>query len=471
MSAAVRRALEAACPGRVITPDHPGYDRVRLLFNGMHDRRPRAICLPATPAEVQHAILAARGTGLPTAIRGGGHNIAGSGSVDDGIVIDLRLLNRVRVDPRRRLAATGGGATWADFDLATTTHQLASTGGTFDDTGVGGLTLGGGIGHLMGRHGLACDNVESYQLVTAAGELLTVDPTTDPELDWALRGAGHNFGVVTEFQFRLHPVERVYGGYVAYPADDPAAAVRLFRDLMQDAPDDLICTMLLERHGPMQRPAAVMSVCYCGDDPQYRDTLDKALRAIEPLDWHIEDRSYVSMQLCLGRLPFGLRHYWSARCVDGLPDELVDAVADRFRAATITDPFNDTILLEPITGAVRTADPARSAVPFRGAGFNVTGMAIWDPAHPEADAEQTAWAKSVAAAAEPYGRWGDGYINYAGDSASAGPDRAVRTFGAAAYDRLVALKQRLDPDNFFRSNYNVAPASGQLLGQRPESAR
>ncbi|MCZ4125343.1 FAD-binding oxidoreductase [Streptomyces sp. H39-S7] len=461
MTDAARNALEAVCPDRVIAPGHPAYDRVRLLFNGMHDHRPRLICLPADTAEVQGAIRAARDAGLPTTIRGGGHNIAGSGSLDGGLVIDLRLLNRTAVDPVERLARTGGGATWADFDLATTSFGLASTGGTFDDTGVGGLTLGGGIGHLMGRYGLACDNVESYVLVTADGERLHVSPHTDPELDWALRGAGHNFGAVTEFTFRLHPVERVYGGYVAYPGTDPAAAVRLFRDLMLEAPDDLTCTMLLERYGPAQGPAAVMSVCYAGDDEEYRATLDKTLRRIDVLDWRIEHRSYVSMQLCLGRLPFGLRHYWSARLVDGLPDELVDSVAARFQEARITDPYNDTVLLEPINGAVRRTGSAGSAVPFRDAAFNVTGMAIWDPAHPEADERQTAWAKSVAAAAEPHGRWGDGYINYVGDSGAPGADRALRTYGPEAYGRLAALKRRLDPDNFFRSNYNVAPGTAR----------
>ncbi|QMU78167.1 FAD-binding oxidoreductase [Streptacidiphilus sp. PB12-B1b] len=457
MTAGAREALETICPDRVITPGHPAYDRVRLLFNGMHDRRPRLICLPRDTAEVQRVIRAAREHGLPTAIRGGGHNIAGSGSLDDGLVVDLRLLDRVVVDPVRRLARSGGGATWAGFDLAAGTYGLAVTGGTFDDTGVGGLTLGGGIGHLMGRHGLSCDNVESYTLVTADGERTEVGPASDPDLDWALRGAGHNFGVVTGFTFRLHPVDRVYGGFVAYSGADLAEAVRLFRDLMTDAPDDLTCTLLLERYGPAQGPAAVMSVCYSGDDPEYPAVLDKALRRLEPIDWRIEERSYVSMQLCLGRLPFGLRHYWSARCVDGLPGELVDGIVDRFREGLITDPFNDTVLIEPIHGAVRSADPARSAVPFRSARFNVTGMAIWDPGHPEADAQQTAWAKSVAAVAEPYGRWGDGYINYVGDSGAAGPERALRTFGPESYGRLAALKQRVDPDNFFRSNYNVSP--------------
>ncbi|MCQ4084250.1 FAD-binding oxidoreductase [Streptomyces sp. RB6PN25] len=458
MTADARSALEAVCPDRVIAPGHPAYDRVRLLFNGMHDRRPTLICLPRDADEVRSVVRVARDAGLPTAVRGGGHNVAGSGSVDAGLVIDLRLLNRVSTDPQRRLARTGGGAVWADVDLAAGAYRLAVTGGTFDDTGVGGLTLGGGIGHLMGRYGLTCDNVESYELITADGERLAVDPQSDPELDWALRGAGHNFGIVTEFTFRLHPVERIYGGYVAYPGADPESAIRLFRDLMLTAPDDLTCTLLLERHGPAQGPAAVMSVCYAGDDAEYRATLDKALRRLDILDWRIEDRSYVSMQMCLGRLPFGLRHYWSARCVERLPDELVEAIAERFRAAKITDPYNDTILIEPINGAVRRGGPTASAVPFRGAAFNITGMAIWEADRPEADAQQTAWAKSVAGRAEPYGHWGDGYINYVGDSGSAGRERALRTFGPAAYERLERVKRRLDPENFFRSNYNVAPA-------------
>ena len=455
MTRDVLAGLTAVCRDRVVTPRHPAYDGVRLLFNGMHDYRPRAICLPRDSGEVRAAIQVARASGLPTAVRGGGHNVAGLGSVEDGIVIDLRLINHVTVDRRRRRARVGGGATWLDFDLGTSTYGLACTGGTFDTTGVGGLTLGGGIGHLMGRCGLACDNVESYQVVTAQGEEITVDAATDPELNWALRGAGHNFGVATEFEFRLHPVRNVYGGFVAYAGSDAVAAVQLFRDLMLGAPDELTCTMLLERYGPTQGPAAVMSVCYSGNDAEYVRTLNKTLSAVDVADWQVRDRSYVSMQLCLGRLPFGLRHYWSARCVDSMPDELTEDIVDRFRAGTLTDPFNDTVLLEPINGAVRRGSQQTSAVPFRGAGFNVTGMAIWGPR--EADDEQIAWAKSVAAAAEPYGSFGDGYINYVCEAPSDGTARAVRTFGEAAFDRLVAVKRRLDPDNFFRSNYNITP--------------
>jgi FAD/FMN-containing dehydrogenase len=447
--------LTAVCPDRVVTPEHPAYDSVRLLFNGMHDYRPRMICLPRNTGEVAGAVRVARTSGLPTAVRGGAHNVAGVGSVEDGIVIDLRLLKDVRVDHGRRLAWTGGGATWLDFDLATSAYRLASTGGTFDDTGVGGLTLGGGIGHLMGRFGLTCDNVETYRMVTAQGAEIVVDAETDPELNWALRGAGHNFGVVTEFEFRLHPVTTVYGGYVAYRGDDAVAVVTLFRDLMLDASDDLTCTLLLERYGPTQVPAAVMTVCYSGHDPEYPRTLDKALSEVDVLDWQVWERSYPSMQLCLGRLPFGLRHYWSARCIDSMPDELVETIVDRFRTASIYEPFNDTVLIEPINGAARVGGPEPGVVPFRGARFNVTGMAIWTPS--EADDEQIAWAKSVAEAAEPYGTWGDGYINYVCESASAGTNRAVRTFGQENVERLAAVKRRLDPDNFFRSNYNITP--------------
>ncbi|ONI78134.1 hypothetical protein ALI144C_31355 [Actinosynnema sp. ALI-1.44] len=451
--------MDAICPDRVVTPAHPAYDAVRLLFNGMYDRRPRLICLPRDDREARDVVRVARESGLPTAVRGGGHNVAGAGSLDDGLVIDLRLLNHVVVDPRAGLARVGGGATWSDFDLAAGTHGLACTGGTFDTTGVGGLTLGGGIGHLMGRCGLACDNVVSYRMVTADGEQLVTDRESDPELDWALRGAGHNFGLVTDFDFRLHPIGTVYGGYVAYPGAAMSVAVRLFRDLMLAAPDELTCTLLLERYGPTQTPAAVMSVCYSGKDAGYRATLDKTLRSVGVLDWQVTDRSYVSMQVCLGRLPFGLRHHWSARCADDLPDELADRLVERFHAGRITDPFNDTILIEPIHGAVRRAAPESSAVPFREARFNVTGMAIWSTA--DADAEQAAWAKSVAEVVEPHGRWGDGYINYVAEARAGAAGRAARTFGAG-YDRLLAVKRRLDPDNFFRSNYNLDPATGNL---------
>jgi FAD/FMN-containing dehydrogenase len=454
VTASLRRALASACPDRVITPEHPAYDEVRLLFNGMHDLRPQLICLPRDGSELRGTIRAAREAGIATTVRGGGHNVAGFGSIDGGLVIDLRLMNRVEVDPRAGTATVGGGATWSQFDLATSAYGLATTGGTFDTTGVGGLTLGGGIGHLMGRYGLTCDNVLSYQMVTADGDELLVDADSDPDLNWALRGAGHNFGAVSQFRFRLHPVHTLYGGYVAYPRSQLGAAVRLFRALMLSAPDDLTCTLLLERYGPAQVPAAVISVAYCGDDDEYRSGLDKTLRSLEVLDWQVMPRTYVSMQVSLGRLPFGLRHYWSARCIAELPDDLADILADRFLSSRWTGRFNDTVLIEPVHGAVRRVPPEATAVPVRGARFNVTGMAIWSPA--EADDGQIAWARSVADAAEPYNRWGDGYINYAVDGRAA--DRARQTFGPERYARLARIKRRLDPGNFFRSNYNVDPA-------------
>lgn len=459
MTSALSRELATACPDRVVSASHPAYDDLRLLFNGMHDRRPRLICLPRDGAELLAVVRAARSHGIPTAVRGGGHSVAGLGSVDDGLVIDLRLMNQVEVDPEARTATVGGGATWSDVDLSTSAWGLATTGGTFDTTGVGGLTLGGGIGHLMGRFGLACDNVVDYRLITADGRELTVDARSDPELDWALRGAGHNFGVVSRFRFRLHPVSTVYGGYVAYPRTELAAAVRLFRDLMTEAPDELTCTLLLERYGPTQEAAAVMSVAYCGTDEAYRERLERTLRRLPVADWRVGRRGYVSMQVCLGRLPFGLRHYWSARCAGELPDDLVEPLVERFLAGRWSGRYNDTVLIEPIAGAVRRVPAAATAVPFRTARFNITGMAIWEPA--DADATQVEWARSVARVVEPHNAWGDGYVNYVADRPADGgsPDeRAQRTFGAAAYQRLAAVKRRVDPDNFFRSNYNVAPA-------------
>ena len=456
----IRRALQPVCPERLFGPGDARYDELRQLFNGMHDRRPGLIALPWNRTELSMVIRAAREHGVPTAVRSSGHNVAGSSSLDGGLVIDLRLLDRVTIDPARRVATVQGGATWAAFDAAAARHGLAVTGGTFDTTGVGGLTLGGGIGHLMGRYGLACDNVLSYSLITADGGHRTVDPDSDPDLDWALRGAGHNFGVVDEFTFRLHPVRRVHGGTVAYPATEMATAVRLFRDLAADAPDDLVCILLLERHGPDRQPAAVLSVCYTGDDSEYLEQLHKRLRGPEVLDWQLADRPYLEMQQILGRLPYGLRHYWSAQCTTAMPDELVDALVERFAEARIDGPFNDTIYLEELHGAVRRG--GSSAVPFRAARFNVTGMAIWEPA--EADDQQVAWAKSVAAAAAPWAVAGDGYVNYVTDADGRAADqrqRAVRTFGPDGHRRLVAVKRRLDPDNFFRSNYNLDPTDDE----------
>ncbi|HKT03794.1 MAG TPA: FAD-binding oxidoreductase [Rugosimonospora sp.] len=444
--------LGSVCPDRVIVPRHPAYDSVRLLFNGVHDARPRLICLPRDARELAETIRIARSAGIATVIRGGGHNIAGAGSVDDGLVLDLRLLNRVEVDPDRRVATVAGGATWCQLDLATSLYGLATTGGTFDTTGVGGLTLGGGIGHLMGRYGLACDNVLSYRLVTASGDELSVDARTDPDLDWALRGAGHGLAAVTEFQFRLHPVPAVYGGFVAYPEPELAAAVRLFRQVMADAPDELTCTLLLERHGPAQRPAAVMSVAYCGDDDTYRSGLDKALRGLDVAEWQLCRRTYVSMQSVLGRLPFGLRHYWRSRWVDGLPDDLVDGLVDGFLAGRWQDPCNDTILLEPIHGAVRRVPGHLAAVPFRGARFNVTAMAIW--AHPGDDAEQIAWARATGELAEPHNRWGSGYANYASDRRP-----APRALEPAAAHRLREIKRRVDPDSVFGPPVTPSPST------------
>ncbi|MFD7908959.1 FAD-binding oxidoreductase [Kitasatospora sp. NPDC057904] len=458
MTSTLRRALETVCPERVIDPRHPRYDATRQLFNGMHDRRPRLIVLPCDREELRRVVQLAREAGLPLAVRGAGHNIAGTAGVDDGVVIDLRLLDRVRIDPHRRTARVQGGATWAQFDAAASRHGLAVTGGTFDTTGVGGLTLGGGIGHLMGRYGLSCDNVLEYSLVTADGDRLAVDADTDPELDWALRGAGHNFGVVDEFVFRLHPVTTVHGGTVAYPAHEMTRAVELFRRLGTEGPDGLVCILLLERFGPAQEPAAVLSVCYSGTDPGYPALLDKQLREPEVLDWQVERRPYLSMQQFLGRLPYGLRHYWSARCTDGLPDELIAALVERFHAGRWRGEFNDTVYLEAFGGAVRREPERPSAVGWRTARFNVTGMAIWEAA--DADPERIAWARSVARAAEPWGTSGDGYVNYLSDPEGSDTARAVRTYGERGHQRLAALKRRLDPDNVFRPAFAIAPATG-----------
>jgi hypothetical protein len=452
MVSSTAAAFAAALPERTVGPEHPAFDWMRLLFNGMHDKRPAVICLPRSGTEVETAIKLIADLDIPFAVRGAGHGVSGVASAEAGVVVDLRGMNGVAVDPSRAVARVGGGATWAQFDGSASRVGLATTGGTFDTTGVGGLTLGGGIGHLMGRCGLSCDNVLEFALVAADGRTRVVSPESDKDLDWALRGAGHNFGVVTEFTFALHDVSHVYGGYVAYPALRPA--IRLFRDLMSEAPRELVCTLLLERHGPRQEPAAVMSVCYCGRDRGYTGELDRWLQSEPVIDWQIRPRSYLSMQQVLGTLPYGLRHYWSARCTAELPNDACDELVDLFLGARWQGTYNDTILIEPLHGAVREVSEEDSCVPFRSSRFNVTGMAIWED--PSGDEHQIAWARSVADFVEGIGVCGPRYINYLSDEPTdveTLSESGMAAFGRSRYDRLLEVKRRVDPENLFRSQY------------------
>ncbi len=437
----------------MLAPDDPGYDVARTTFNALTDRRPAVIACCAGTDDVSAAVDFARHAGLPVAIRGGGHSVAGHAVCEGGLVIDLRLMHQVRVDPESRRLRVGGGATWRDVDAPCATHGLAMPGGTYDTTGVAGLTLGGGIGHLMGMHGLTLDNLVSAEVVLADGSVVTASEAEEAELLWALRGGGGNFGVVTEFEFALHPLPAVWGGLISYAQAQMGDAVRVFRDVMASAPDELMLMAFLD-HDTLPEPAAHVTVCFAGD----AEAAEEAVRPLREQLPVLRDRlgltSYLQIQVMQGDTPFGLRHYWKGHFVRELPDGLIDEIVERYLAHP---PDGDGgLLIEPIHGAALRVPADATAFSRRDACFNVSALAIWDDA--TQDDEHIAWARRTAAVLESHSTSGGGYLNY---GAPDEPIERVRAaYGDTTFERLRRLKRRYDPGNLFRFNHNIPPAEG-----------
>jgi FAD/FMN-containing dehydrogenase len=435
--------------GDVLVEGDREYERARLCFNLLIDRRPAVITRCVGVDDVAAALAFAHAQGLEIAVRGGGHNPAGHCAVDDGLVIDLSRMRDVRVDPKKRIAISQGGATWLDFDAATQAHGLVTPGGVVGSTGVTGLTLGGGIGHLTAQYGLTCDNLIAAELVTPAGEIVRASEDQDPELLWGLRGGGGNFGVVCQAEFRLHPLERVVGGRLEYEGEGVAEALRLFRELALDGPREVSIQAQLATDASLA-PQLVVVPCYTdsGEDPE-------ALRLLRAVPGLVNDsvrRQGFLEQQRLFDPGYGVdRNYWKGHFVAELPDELIDDLIGRMTA--LGRPPGG-ILIESLHGAPKDAAPASAALGYRGAAFNVSVMASWtDPAH---DDESIAWARETAAAIEPWSVSG-GYANYM--QADEPLDRVRATFGPDSFARLQALKSRYDPDNVLRRNQNIPPAA------------
>ncbi|MDX6533718.1 MAG: hypothetical protein QOF68_1462, partial [Gaiellales bacterium] len=369
-----------------------------------------------------------------------------------GMVIDLRLMRQVRVDPSARRAWAGGGATWRDLDTPCAAFGLATPGGTFDTTGVAGLTLGGGIGHLMGKYGLSLDNLVSAEVVLADGTVATASEDADADLLWALRGGGGNFGVVTEFEFALHPVPAAWGGIISYTQPHLSDAVRLVRDLAASAPDELTVMAFLSPSAP--EGAVDVTVCYAGE-PADADEAVRPLRQGLPV-FHdgLGLTSYLQIQVMVGDEPFGMRHYWKGHFVPSLSDDLIDEVVEHYLSHEVDG--EDVVLIEPMHGAALRVPADATAFSRREACFNISAMAVWED--PSRDQEHIAWARRLADALEPRSITGGGYLNY---GAPDEPIERVRAaYGDAKFERLRRLKRRYDPENLFRFNHNIPPDEG-----------
>jgi FAD/FMN-containing dehydrogenase len=443
--------LQRALLGPVLARDHPGYDVARTTFNGMTDRRPAVIACCAGSDDVSAAVAWAHEEGLPAAIRGGGHSVAGHAVCEDGLVIDLRLLGGVRVDPESRRVRAGGGATWRNVDAPCAAHRLAMPGGTYDTTGVAGLTLAGGIGHLMGLHGLTLDNLVSAQVVLADGSVVTASETAEPDLFWALRGGGGNFGVVTEFEFALHPLPAAWGGLISYARPYMRDALRLYRDVMASAPDELTLMCYLD-HEKVPEGAAFITVCFAGDAEAAAEVVRPLRETLPVLNDGLGLTSYLQIQVMQGDLPFGLRHYWKGHFVDSLPDDLIDEIIDHF----LGHPQDgwDGVLIEQMHGAALRVPADATAFGHREKCFNVSALGVWEDA--ARDSDHIAWARRTAATLEAHSTSGGGYLNY---GAPDEPIERVRAaYGDAKFGRLRQVKRRYDPNNLFRFNHNIPPA-------------
>jgi FAD/FMN-containing dehydrogenase len=440
--------LRGSLTGGVLVEGDREYERARLCFNLLIDRRPAAIARCVDANDVAAALAFGRARGFEIAVRGGGHNPAGHCAVDDGLVIDLSHMRGVRVDPESGIATCQGGATWLDFDASTQAHGLVTPGGVVGSTGVTGLTLGGGIGHLTAQYGLTCDNLVAAEVISPAGEIVRASDDQNPELLWGLRGGGGNFGVVTQAEFRLHPLERVVGGRLEYEGEGVAEALRLFRELAIGGPRELSIQAQLTTDASLA-PQLVVVPCYtgaAGEDPE-------ALRPLRAVTGLINDgvrrQGFLEQQRIFDP-GYGVdRNYWKGHFVAELPDELID---DLLRRMTMLRRPPGGILIESLHGAPKDVQPESAALGYRDAAFNVSVMASWtDPAH---DEESVDWARTTAAAIEPWSVSG-GYANYM--QADETLDRVRAAFGPDSFARLQALKSRYDPDNVLHRNQNIPP--------------
>ncbi len=434
--------------GAVIGPADEDYETARKVHNGMIDKRPAVIARCTGVADVKAALQFGLDHRLSIAVRGGGHNVAGKAVCDDGIVIDLSGMKGMRVDPANRIARAQAGLTWGEFDRETQSFGLATTGGAVSTTGIAGLTLGGGIGWLQRMYGLTCDNLLSADVVTADGRFLVASPSENPDLFWGLRGGGGNFGIVTSFEYRLHPVGQVLAGPVLHPMSAAKDAFKFYRDFSQKAPDELFCEFALAALPDGQR-AVSLFMCYSGP-PEAGEKVVAPLREFgNPLEDMLGPMSYCDVQQAYDAdFPFGLKNYWKSSNVAELSDEAIETMVTFMEGAPSLRPM---VVIDQFGGAVARVPADATAFGHREAEYDLIIAAVW-----ENEDEQEAhieWAKSFWQAMQPYSTQSV-YVNYLSDE---GDERVRAAYGGKHFARLVELKRKYDPENVFRNNQNIRP--------------
>ncbi|MDQ3946259.1 MAG: FAD-binding oxidoreductase [Actinomycetota bacterium] len=443
--------LRASFSGALLSPGEAGYDESRRLHNGMIDKRPGLIARCLTTADVADAVNLGRDLGVEIAVRGGGHSAAGKATTDGGLMIDLAPMKGIHVDPRARTARAQPGVTWAEFNRVTGLHGLATTGGVVSSTGIAGLTLGGGLGYLMGAFGLTVDNLVSAEVVTAFGRVVTASTDENPDLFWALRGGSGNFGVVTSFEYRLHPVATVLGGLLVHPFGIAGDVVNFYRQFTGDAPDEVGVGLGLV-HAPdgSGEPVVALPMCHASADLARAEADLKPLRTFGPpvMDT-VGAVPYPAVNTMLDDgFPRGALNYWKSAFLTDLTADAGAAMVEAFAQAP--SPMT-CIVIDHLHGQAARVAATATAFPHRQPGYSVFILTQWaDPADTDAN---MAWTRETFDALRPYTSERR-YVNYL----SADDGDAVRGAYGVNYNRLVEVKRRYDPGNLFRLNQNIDPA-------------
>lgn len=437
--------------GTILRPTDAEYEDARKVHNGLIDKRPALIARCRSVADVVDAVNLARATRLEVAVRGGGHNVAGRATIDGGLMIDLSLMKGIHVEPAARTARAQGGVTWAELNRETQLHGLAVTGGVIGSTGIAGLTLGGGMGYLLGKHGFAADNLISAQIVTADGRVLTASDRENADLFWAIRGGGGNFGIATSLEYRLHPVgPMVTGGMIAHPYPQARDLLRFFRDTTARCPDELtmFAGLVHAPDAPDVKLAAMLG-CHCGPPAEG----EAALRPIKAFGTPAMDAlgpiSYCQVNGMLDAgYPKGLLNYWKSNFLTALTDEAIDTMVDCY--ARCPSPITQ-LIIEHLHGAATRVDPTATAFPLRMPGYNLLLLCQW--AKPSESDACVRWVRETFAAMRPF-MAELRYVNYLDNDE--GDDPAAAAYGVN-FRRLQSLKATYDPDNLFHMNQNIRP--------------